>query len=56
MFQSRNRDAFHFKYPAGFNSLLTHLFSTFQSRNRDAFHFKTSISNDDKCLIPVSIS
>ena len=38
LFQSRNRDAFHFK--SSVNCIPTHPQSRFQSRNRDAFHFK----------------
>ena len=41
MFQSRNRDAFDFKY-AALTAVCIRLFS-FQSRNRDAFDFKEHV-------------
>ena len=37
-FQSRNRDAFHFRSSAGY--LKSESQCEFQSRNRDAFHFR----------------
>ena len=39
-FQSRNRDAFHFRVGAPF--VLGVSPSSFQSRNRDAFHFRSA--------------
>ena len=54
LFQSRNRDAFHFKLNGAIR--YDHPFLLFQSRNRDAFHFKRdSVPGDDKVVF-VSIS
>ena len=38
MFQSRNRETFHFKEPSNYTQIALQLF---QSRNRETFHFKT---------------
>ena len=38
VFQSRNRDAYHFRRTDG--TQITHIFLKFQSRNRDAYHFR----------------
>ena len=54
LFQSRNRDAFHFR--VGNAGARRHRFPQFQSRNRDAFHFRLNETALDTLKTYVSIS
>ena len=49
MFQSRNRDAFHFRF--SHMILIAIAIHLFQSRNRDAFHFRSSAFGKMSCLL-----